>query len=121
MVFLDVRAHFIVGPAGGIHIQVILERVVFNELIGSMTALADLAVHERIGEAAEVTGRDPGLGIHDDRGIETNVVLAFRDEFFPPCLLDVVLELHTQRTVIPRIGQTAVDFAPGVDKASVLA
>ena len=66
-------------------------------------------------------GCDPGLRVHDDGSVETDVVRALLHEFLEPCLFDVVFELHTERTVVPAVCQTAVDFAAGEDKAAVFA
>ena len=120
VLFLDVVHHLIVGPAGGVVLQTVLERVVLDELVGSVAGAADLAVHEGIREAAQVTRSDPGLGVHDDCGVQTHVVAALLHELLPPSLLDVVLELNAQGAVVPRVGETAVDLGAGEDEAAVL-
>ena len=74
-----------------------------DQLVGTLTAAAALAVHQRIGEGAYVTGGDPGLGVHDNGGIQTHVVVGFLHELLQPCLLDVVLKLNTQRAVVPGV------------------
>ena len=94
---------------------------VFNELIGTMTGLAVLAVHQRIGEAAHVTGRHPDFRVHEDCGIQRHVVAALLHELALPRVFYVVLEKAAQRAVVPRVGQTAVNFGAGVYVASVFA
>ena len=84
-----------------------------------MASLARLAVHERIGEAAHVTGSHPSLGVHDDRAVKTHVIAALLHELLPPSLLYVVLELYAKRAVVPRVGKTAVDLGAGENKATV--
>ena len=63
----------------------------------------------------------PGLGIHQNGGILPHVVGVLLDELFPPGLLHIVLQLHAQRTVVPGVGQTAVDLGAGKDEAAVFA
>ena len=119
-VFLDVSAHFIVRPTCRVNVEAVLESIVFDELVSSVTALTYLTVHKRVRESAKVTGCNPCLGIHDDSRVKTYVVGALCYELLPPCLLNVVLEFNAERTVVPRVGKTAVDFGACVDKASVL-
>ena len=114
-VVLDVGAHLLKGHAVGV------AAVFLDELVGAVAGLAVLAVHQRVGEAAHVAGGDPGLGIHDDGGVQAHVVGGLLDEFLPPGLFHVVLELHAQGAVVPGVGQAAVDFAARVYKASALA
>ncbi len=119
LVILDEIVHLIGGH--GVHIHAGGGGSSLDELIGALTAAAALAVHQRIGEGAHVAGGDPGLGIHDDGGIQAHVVVRFLDELLQPGLLDVVLELHTQRAVVPGVGQAAVNFRAGIYITSVLA
>ena len=43
------------------------------------------------------------------------------DKFFQPSLFDVVFELNAERTVVPAVGETAIDFAAGEDITAALA
>ena len=86
-----------------------------------MTGFALLAVHQRVRKAAEVSRGDPGLRIHQNGGVKSHVVFVFLNELFEPCLLDVVFERHAQRTVVPGVGESAVDLAARIHKASALA
>ena len=59
----------------------------------------------------QMAGGHPGLGVHEDGGVQTHVVGVLLHEFLPPGLLDVVLQLHAQGAVVPRVGQAAVDLS----------
>ena len=111
------RVHLV--EAHGVNVD--LGMFLADELVGSVAGLAGLAVEQRIGEAGDVAGGDPGLGVHDDGRVEADVVLALLYELLEPCLLHVVLELHAERAVVPGVGQAAVDFAARVDEAAILA
>ncbi len=109
IVLLDVVHHLLIGPAGNVCAVEIL-----NEIVSTVTSLALLAVHERIREAADMTGSHPCLGIHENSGVKTNVVLVLLNELLQPCVLDVVLQQNAQRTVIPCICKASVDLGAGV-------
>ena len=94
---------------------------VLDDLVRAETLMALAAVHQRVGEAAEVTGGDPGLGIHQNGGVQTDVVGVLLHELLPPGALDVVLQLRAERTVVPGVGETAVDFAARENEAAVFA
>src|SRR5690606_24350140 len=69
---------------------------------------------------------DPNLGVHDDGRVEADHVddLAVRpvagsaDDVVPPGVLEVALELHAQRAVIPEAIDAAVDFRRLPDEAA---
>ena len=67
-----------------------------------------------------MAGGDPGLGVHEDGGVLAHVVGVLLDELLPPGLLHVVLQLHTQRAVVPGVGQTAVNLGAGEHEAAAL-
>ena len=113
----DELVHFL--EAHGVHIDLMM--LGGNELVGTVAGLAGLAVEQRVGEAGHMAGRDPRLRIHDDRGVQTDVVGAFLHEFLEPRLFDVVLEFYAKRAVVPAVGQTAVYFRPRKNKAAALA
>ena len=52
----------------------------------------------------------PDLWIHQNGGVLPHVVGALLNKLLPPGPLDVVLQLHTQGTVIPGIGQSAINL-----------
>ena len=94
---------------------------VLDELVGAEAGLAGLAVHQRIVEAADVTGSHPDLAVHQNGAVQPGVVGAFLHELLPPGALDVVLVLHAQGTEVPGVGQAAVNFGAREDVAAVLA
>ena len=66
-----------------------------------------------------MTARLPRGRVHNDCAVKAYVVGIFHDEFFPPGLLDIVLELNAERAVVPRVCKSAVDFAAGVDETAI--
>ena len=123
VVLLDEVLHLLLGEGvdGLLQSDVLLGTEVLDELVGPEALLALLAVHERIGEAAQMAGGHPGLGVHEDGGVQTHVIGVLLNELLPPGLLHVVLQLHAQRTVVPGVGEAAVDLAAGEDEATALA
>ena len=123
LVLFDESGHLLLGEGvnGLIQGDVLLGAEVLDQLVGAEALLALLAVHEGIGEAAQMAGGNPGLGVHQNGGVLTYVVGVLLDELLPPGLLHVVLQLHAQGAVIPGVGQAAVDLAAGENKAAVLA
>ena len=113
---LDIVHHLLVGPAGNVGAV-----KVFDQVVSPVAGVTFFTVHQRIGEAAEVSRGDPSLGIHQDRGVQTHVILSLLYELFEPCFFDIVLQLGAERTVVPSIGETAVDFGAGIYKTSAFA
>ena len=109
------------GVDGLGQLEAVLFTPLLNELVSAEAFLTFLAVHEGVREAAQMAGSDPGLGVHEDGGVQTHVVGVLLDELLPPSLLDVVLQLHTQRAVVPGVGQAAVNFAAREDEATAFA
>src|SRR2546425_950220 len=79
-------------------------------IVGAKAILALLAVDEWIGESRDVPRRLPHLGMHQDRGVQALDVFARVDHRPPPALLDVLLELDAQRTVVPDGTEAAIDI-----------
>ena len=113
--FADVVHHLLIRPARDIRAVEILD-----EIVCAVTRFALAAVHERIGESAEVTGGDPCLRVHEDRAVQTDIVRIGLHEEMPPCLFDVVFELNAERAVVPCICEAAVDLGACVHKAAPL-
>ncbi len=109
------------GGGHGVHIDGLATFGSLDELVGTMPGAAALAVHQGVGEGAHMTGGDPGLGVHQDGGIQAHIIVGLLDELLKPGLLDVILELHAQRAVVPGVCQAAVDLGAGIDVAPVLA
>ena len=116
------EAHQLVVVHGlDVDVQSVLVDEALHQLVGAMAHFAGLAVNQRIVEGAHVAGGHPHLRVHQDGGVQPHVIGGFLDEFLPPGALDVVLQLHTQRAVVPAVGQTAVNVGTREDKAPVLA
>ena len=94
---------------------------VFDEFVGAETLVTLAAIEKRIGKSCKVTACHPGLRIHENCGVQTDVVAVFLNELLPPRALYIVFEFDAQRTVVPGVGKSAVDFAAGKNKASALA
>jgi hypothetical protein len=65
--------------------------------------------------------RQSTIGIHDDRAVDPDHVVAERDIVAPPGVLDVPLQLDPERSVIPEAVEAAVDLARREDDPSALA
>ena len=92
-----------------------------DELVGTVAGLAGLAVEQGVGEAGHMTGGYPGLGVHDDGCVKTDIVGALLNELLQPCLLDIVFELDAERAIVPAVCKTAVDLTAGIDISAVFA
>ena len=119
--FGDERFQGVVIHCLNLDVQALFLYVVFYEVIRSVASFTGLAVHKRIGESAEVSGRFPRACIHQNSTIYPRVVGIFLYEFLPPSFLDVIFQLYAQRTVVPRVCESAVDFATGENESSVFA
>ena len=115
ILFVDIGLHLLEAPAGGV------DPGVLDELVGPVAGLAALAVHQRIGEVTDMAGCHPHLGVHQDGAVEAHIVRALLDKLLPPGPLDIVFQLHAQRTVIPCVGEAAVNIRAGIDEPPVFA
>ena len=122
-VFLDKILHLLLRESvdGLGQLEAGLSAPVLDDLVGAEALVALAAVHQRIGEAAEVAARDPGLRVHQDRRVKADVVGVLLHELLPPGVLDVLLQLRAEGAVVPGVGKAAVDLAAGEDKAAVFA
>lgn len=89
----------------------------FLQVVLAVALMTVQALHQRIVEHLDVTGGHPDLARQDHRGVQADDVVAAGDDRAPPLLLDVLLEFHTERPVIPRRLGSAVDLAAGVHKS----
>ena len=71
------------------------------EMVGPEPLVARLALDQRIDESLDVAGGFPHLAREDDAGIEADDVVAALHHGAPPFALDVVLQLDTERPVVP--------------------
>ena len=80
------------------------------DLVGAITGLAGFAIDHRVAEGIDMPAGLPDGGVHDDRGVEADDVIAQLRHAAPPEIFDVPLELGAQRTVIPETVDAPVDF-----------
>jgi hypothetical protein len=81
---------------------------------------ASLAIHHRVGKTGNMSTGHPGLGMHNDAGIDTHHVIALVNYSSPPGIFDVTLQLHSQWSVIPATPQPSIYLAAGEDKTTPL-
>ena len=93
---------------------------VLQQVILAQALVARQALNQRVGEGCHVTGSLPHRTGQNNRGVQADHVRTGADETLPPLLADVFLQLHTERTVIPRRSGTAVDFTGLENKAAAL-
>ena len=98
-----------------------LGAVVLDELVCTEALMALAAVHQRVGEAAEMAGSDPRLRVHEDRAVEADVIRVLLHELLPPGALDVVFHLDAEGAVVPGVGKAAVNFGASEHEAAVFA
>ena len=92
----------------------------FDELILAGALVAVEALDERVGEGLDVAGGDPHFAREDDGGVEADDVGAAADHGVPPGALDVFLQFHAERAVVPRGAGATVDVTAGEDEAAAL-
>ncbi len=114
----DIFFQFGVGPAVAGFIAV---GEILDELIRTEAGFARLAVHQRIVESADMAGSHPNFAIHQNGAVQTRIIGRFLNEFLPPGALDIVFEFNAERAEIPSVGQSAVNFGTGENKAAVFA
>lgn len=91
------------------------------QVVGALALVAGGALGERVGEGRDVAGGHPHLGGQDHGGVETDDVLTPGDHRLPPLALDVLLELDTERAVVPGSPGAAVDLTARENEATALA
>ena len=118
--FLDEILHLFLGPAvyRALKCNVVLLAVVLDNLVCTETLVAFFTVHKRIGEAAKMSGSDPGLRVHQNGTVNTYIVWRFLNEFLPPCTLYVIFKLYAKVSVVPCIGKAAINLRTRVNKSS---
>ena len=121
LLFADICDKLLIRKPIGNHVDAVLLVVALNEMVRSVAHFALLAVDKRVVEVDNVTGGNPNLRIHQNCRVKPHIIGILLHEFSPPGALDVVFKLHAERTVIPAVGESAVDFAAGVDYAAVFA
>jgi hypothetical protein len=100
---------------------VVLILVGLDQVIRPEPLMAGLALGQRVDELGDVTAGLPYLRREYHAGVQADDVVALGDDRLPPLPLDVVLDLHAERAVVPGRPQTAVDLAGRVDDPPTLA
>jgi hypothetical protein len=96
-------------------------RVRIVELVQPEALLACRAVDERIGEVREVTRCLPHLGWAEDGGVDQHDVVTLLHHRADPGLLDVAKQERSERPVVVRRPEPAVDLGRLVHEAASLA
>ena len=91
-----------------------------EQLIRAVALFAYLAVHQRIGKAGDVAGGFPDLGVHDDRSLDADDIVAAAHHVGPPAVADVFLQLGTERAVVKEAVEAAVNLGGLEDKPAAL-
>ncbi len=91
------------------------------QVVGAEPLVTGGALRQRVREGGDMAGGDPDLGGQDDGRVDTDDVLARRHHVAPPLALEVLLELDTERPVVPGGALTAVDLTTGEYEATALA
>ena len=94
-----------------VHLLLDLSEIILDKIVGAVTLLGVLVVDERIVKGRDMTGGDPGLGVHEHAGIDTDYVLMKAGHRSPPVILDVVLEFDSVLAVVIDGRETIVDLA----------
>ena len=79
-------------------------------IVGAEALLAVPAVHERIDESGDVPARLPDARMHEDRGVQSLDVVPGAHHRVPPPILEILLQLDAERTVVPDGAGAAVDL-----------
>src|SRR5205823_543573 len=79
-------------------------------VVGAEPVLTLLAVDQGVGEPREVPRCLPDFGMHQDGRVESLDVFPLVHQRTPPALLDVLLQLDTERAVVPDGPEAAVDL-----------
>ena len=112
--------HFLIGPSiyGSVQLDVILLCKIFDQLICTETLMTFFTIHQRIRKTSQMSGSNPGLWVHQDGAVHTDIVWVFLYELLPPCTLHIVFQFYTKISVIPCICKTSVDFRSRIYKTS---
>jgi hypothetical protein len=102
------------------------------EMVVAVPPLRLPAVDHPVVEQIEVARALPDLRMHDDRAVEprhfvrgwgadgAGEFVMPRDHVEPPRVLEIALERHAERAVVPEAVETAVDLARLEDEAAAL-
>lgn len=91
------------------------------QVVRAVTLVTGGALGQRVREGRDVAGGHPDLGGQDHGRVKADDVLTPGDHRLPPLALDVLLELDTERAVIPGGLGAAVDVTARENEATALA
>ena len=94
--------------------------MILDEDVGAVALLAVLVVDQGIVESIHVAGGLPDARVHEDGAVQTHDVLVHLHHSFPPVLLDIILQLHAQLTVVVDSGEAVVDLRAREDESVFL-
>ena len=117
----DVLLHLLEGHGLCLVVEAVRFDEVFDEVVRAVAGMAVFTVHERVGETADVAGRFPDFRVHEDGGVEADIVFVLLDEFLPPGTFDVVLQFDAEGAVVPAVGEAAVNVRTRENEPAVLA
>ncbi len=98
----------------------VLRLVRLEEVVGAIALVGVQRLDERVAEDLDVAGRLPHAAGQDHRGVEAHDVVAAVDHGLPPLALDVLLQRHAERPVVPRGARAAVDLTRLEDEPAPL-
>ena len=78
------------------------------ELFRAKAPLARAAIDHRIGEVVEMAARFPDFRMRENRRVEPDHVGTVLHRVAPPGALDVILQFHAERSVVPARPRSAV-------------
>ena len=79
-------------------------------MVGSDPFVGDRALPHHVREGVDVTAGLPDGGVHDDRGVESDHIIAVAGHRAPPSIAEVALEFRTQRAVVPKTTDPSVNL-----------
>jgi hypothetical protein len=82
-----------------------------GHVIGTVMTATVQTAREGIGEARHMSAGFPDSWMHGDGRIKSHHVVSQMNVVAPPQALDVILEFNSQRPIVPRRSEPAVNFA----------
>src|SRR5579884_534770 len=89
-------------------------------MIRAKAVFAYLAIDHAIVKLIDVSRSLPGERMHDNRGIESNDVVAQLDRIAPPRVFDVAFQHRTERAIVVEASYAAIDLAGLENKTAAL-
>ena len=80
------------------------------DLVRAKALFCEETIDHQIAERAGVAAGLPDFGMHDERGLQTDDILAQQSHRAPPEILDVALQFGPERAVIPEAVEAAVNL-----------